>query len=59
MRKRIFEIIEVSKEHDKISFAYDVAMIVAIIVSILPLAFKQPAPFFPIIRILLRRSCLS
>lgn len=46
MRKRIFEIIEVSKEHDKISFAYDVAMIVAIIVSILPLAFKQPAPFF-------------
>ena len=39
MRKRIFEIIEVSKDNDRVSFIYDITMLFAIIVSIVPLAF--------------------
>ena len=40
MRKRLFEIIEVSKDNDRISMIYDVTMLIAIVISILPLAFK-------------------
>ena len=40
MRKRIYEIIEVSKDNDKVSLAYDILMMCAIIISIIPLAFK-------------------
>ena len=40
MRKRIFEIIEKSEENDKISSLYDYFMIVAIFLSLIPLAFK-------------------
>ena len=43
MRKRIFEIIEVAKEHDKMSHLYDLFMIMLIIVSIIPLAIKEPS----------------
>jgi len=46
MRKRIFEIIEVAKGDDKASRYYDLLMIVAIIISIIPLAFKEPDPLF-------------
>ncbi len=46
MRKRIFEIIEVSKDGDKLSFCYDLLMIVSIIVSIIPLTTRNPHPFF-------------
>lgn len=42
MRKRIFEIIEVAEENDKQSHVYDLSMIVVIIISIIPLAFKEP-----------------
>ena len=45
MRKRIFEIIELSSDGDKISAVYDVSMIVIIIASLVPLAFKQTSPF--------------
>lgn len=41
MRKRIFEIIEVSKDGDRASSIYDFSMLFAIIISIIPLAFKQ------------------
>lgn len=41
MRKRIFEIIEVSNDHDKASHVYDVVMLVAIIVSMIPLMVKE------------------
>jgi voltage-gated potassium channel len=41
MRKRIFEIIEVSKPGDIITRVYDLTMMVIICVSLLPLAFKQ------------------
>ncbi len=45
-RKRIFEIIEVSKDSDRSSLGYDLLMMISIIVSILPLAFKEPLRFF-------------
>lgn len=41
MRKRLFEIIEVAKDDDKASQLYDVLMLVSIIASIVPLAFKN------------------
>ncbi len=41
MRRRIYEIIEVSKEGDGTSLVYDVMMLGAIVLSILPLAFKS------------------
>ena len=41
MRKRIFELIEKSKDDDNLSHIYDVFMIVIIVISLIPLAFKQ------------------
>ena len=41
MRKRIFQIIEMSKDGDKISAIYDFFMIIVIVVSLIPLAFKE------------------
>ncbi len=46
MRKRIFEIIEVSEDNDRLSAGYDVFMLICILVSIIPLGFKQPPEFF-------------
>lgn len=46
MRKRIFEIIEISEDKDKISSLYDALMLFAIIISIVPLAFKKALPVF-------------
>lgn len=46
MRKRIFEIIETAKDDDKISSIYDAVMLLAIIISIVPLGFKQTFPVF-------------
>lgn len=51
MRKRLYEIIEVSQNGDRISTAYDIAMMIAIITSIIPLAFKNPHIFFSYIDI--------
>lgn len=45
MRKRVFEIIEASKGNDAISLAYDYFMIVVIVLSLVPLAFKESLPF--------------
>ena len=45
-RKRIFEIIEKSDGKDRISSVYDISMIIVIVVSLLPLAFKTDTPFF-------------
>ena len=52
MRRRIYEIIEVSKEGDGTSFVYDVTMIGAIVLSILPLAFKSDYAVFDFIDVL-------
>lgn len=46
MRKRIYEIIELSQDNDRVSSIYDILMMVAIIISIIPLAFKQTYTFF-------------
>lgn len=42
MRKRVFEIIEVSSGGDRASTVYDVSMMAVIIASLVPLAFKAP-----------------
>ncbi len=46
MRKRIFEIIELSENNDKASTIYDTMMLFAIIVSLVPLGFKTSYPIF-------------
>jgi voltage-gated potassium channel len=46
MRKRLFEIIEVSSDNDRLSSIYDYSMIVIIVVSLIPLAFKESNVFF-------------
>lgn len=46
MRKRIFEIIEASSDGDKLSLNYDILMMLAIAVSIVPLAFKRSFSIF-------------
>ena len=45
-RQRIFEIIEKADSHDKLSAVYDYGMIVIIIFSLIPLAFKADTPIF-------------
>lgn len=45
-RERIFEIIELSNENDKISGIYDMIMMCAIIMSLIPLAFKESNALF-------------
>ena len=47
-RKRIFEIIEKSDGKDRISSVYDISMIVVIVISLIPLAFKTDNPIFQI-----------
>ena len=49
MRRKLFEIIELSDGHNRISAAYDVAMIVVIIASLIPLAFKETTPVLSVI----------
>ncbi len=44
IRKRIYEITEKSEGHDKVSTVYDYAMILVIIASLVPLAFKADTP---------------
>lgn len=47
-RKRIFEIIEKSDGNDRLSSIYDVSMIVVIVISLIPLAFKQEGALFKV-----------
>ena len=51
MRKRLFEVIEIASPGDTASLIYDVTMLFVIIISIIPLAFKQPLPIFYFIEI--------
>lgn len=50
-RKRLFEIIETAQENDKASTIYDVVMIVLIVASIIPLAFKGSNTVFSVIEL--------
>ena len=45
-RKRIYEIIEKSDGNDRFSTVYDITMIFVIVLSLIPLAFKQENSFF-------------
>ena len=49
MRKRIYEIIEPSRNGDKPSLAYDLFMLLAITVSIIPLMFVEDLKAFRVI----------
>ena len=42
MRKRLFEIIEVAQDKDRISTIYDITMMCAIVISIIPLHSRKP-----------------
>ncbi len=46
MRRKIFNIIERSDGHNKASSVYDIFMIIIIVVSLLPLAFKEVPELF-------------
>ena len=48
-RKRIYEIIEKSEGDDKLSSIYDYSMIVIIVMSLIPLAFKEDNIVFTIL----------
>lgn len=49
MRKKIFEIIEVAKDHQRASSIYDFGMMAVILASMIPLAFKTDYKLFGII----------
>ncbi|MBO5287720.1 MAG: ion transporter [Clostridia bacterium] len=52
MRKRLYQILEVSENNDRISHIYDIFMIVTIIISLFPLAIKETVPFFTCLEII-------
>lgn len=49
MRKRLYEIIELSDDSDKAGSIYDFVMMITIILSIVPLAFKGTNTFFTVV----------
>ena len=49
MRKRIYEVIELAKEDDRLSAVYDSCMIVLITLSLVPLLFKASTPFLTVL----------
>lgn len=51
MRSRIFEIIEIAHEGDKASTIYDSLMMIFILASVIPLAFKETNVIFEILNI--------
>ena len=48
LRRRIYSVIEVAQAGDRLSTVYDSVMICAIVVSLIPLAFKAPPAVFQI-----------
>lgn len=46
IRKRIYEVIEAARDGDKLSSIYDSFILIAVIVSLIPLAFKEQTPLF-------------
>lgn len=46
MRKRLFEVIELSDGNDKLSGIYDIVMMCTIAISLIPLAFKETNSLF-------------
>lgn len=52
MRKRVFDIVELAKDGDNLSKAYDMLMIIIIFISFIPMAFRGTNAFFKIAEIL-------
>ena len=48
-RYRIFEVIEIAEDDDKLSNLYDICMMITIIASIVPMAFKSTNAVFSIV----------
>lgn len=48
-RRRVFQVIETAKEDDRLSNVYDVFMMVVIVLSLVPLAFKEEPAFFTVV----------
>ena len=46
IRRKIFGVIEKAEEGNLVSLIYDIFMIVVILLSLLPLAFKEDIEFF-------------
>lgn len=46
MKQRIYEIIELSRDGDRVSAVYDYVMMAAIVIGLVPLAFKETTPLF-------------
>lgn len=55
MRKRLYEIVAVSAGEDRASSVYDALMLVLIVLSLIPLAFKVETPFLAV----LDRGCAA
>ena len=49
MRNRVFEVIETAKENDRLSNIYDIFMMIVIVLSLVPLAFKDETTLFILI----------
>ena len=49
MRKRLFSIIEVTDGENRLSYAYDLLMMICIVLSLIPLALKEVPPVFSVI----------
>ena len=49
MRRRIFEIIEIARKDDTASHVYDCSMLVIIVISLIPLAMKEPGHVWQIV----------
>ena len=56
MRKRLFEIIELSDGNDRLSRIYDLFMMCIIVTSLIPLAYKETNYLFVFIRLCLWQS---
>ena len=49
MRKRLYEVIEIARDDDRVSAIYDSSMMAIIILSLVPLAFKETNAVFSVI----------
>ena len=52
IRKTVYDIIEAAREGDTASRAYDLFMIVSVVISLIPLAYKKAPSYFTAIEIL-------
>lgn len=49
MRKRIYEVIEAAQGEDKLSSIYDSVILITVVISLIPLAFKEQTTLFVVI----------